>query len=149
MEPNVFTAQNLVFSYGKNRVLDGLSFSLRRGKVTTLIGANGCGKSTLFRLMTKNLKLQQGEVFVNGQALSQIRLRDFAKQAAIVHQHNTAPADLTVEKLVAYGRTPYQRFGLSPNPKEDREKVLWAMEVTNTLRHKDRQVSELSGGQKS
>ena len=129
-------------------MLKGLSLNLHEGKITTLIGANGCGKSTLFNLMTKNLKPDSGEILLGGKSLANIRLKEFAKQAAIVHQYNTAPADLSVEKLISYGRTPYHTLGLSPDAKEDEEKVRWAMEITHTLKHKDKPVAELSGGQK-
>lgn len=143
-----YSVKDLSFAYGKHKVLKGLSFDLREGKITTLIGANGCGKSTLFHLMTKNLKPDGGEIILSGKNLSGIRLKDFAKQAAIVHQYNTAPSDLSVEKLISYGRTPYHTLGLSPNAKEDEEKVKWAMEITHTVKHKDKPVAELSGGQK-
>ena len=149
MESNItYSVGDLFFAYGKHEVLKGLSFDLHQGKITTLIGANGCGKSTLFNLMTKNLKPDSGEILLDGKNLADIRLKDFAKQAAIVHQYNTAPADLTVEKLIFYGRTPYHTLGLLPDAKEDEEKVRWAMEITHTLNHKDKPVAELSGGQK-
>ena len=142
-----YEVRDLHFSYGKNEVLKGLSFDLREGAITTLIGANGCGKSTLFNLMTKNLTPDSGTIRFRGRAIADIRLKDFAKQAAIVHQHNTAPDDLTVEKLIAYGRTPYHTFGLSPDAAKDAEKVQWAMEITDTIKHRDKQVAQLSGGQ--
>lgn len=47
--------RDLHFSYGKNKVLKGVSLKIEEGKITTIMGANGCGKSTLFSLMTKNL----------------------------------------------------------------------------------------------
>ena len=77
-----------------------------------------------------------------------MRLKDFAKEVSIVHQYNTAPVDLSVEKLVGYGRTPYHTMGLSPDPKEDEEKIRRALEITHTWKHRDKPVSELSGGQK-
>lgn len=144
----VYSIEGLKFAYGTHEVIKDLSLEIHEGKITTLIGANGCGKSTLFNLMTRNLKPDVGRIYVNNKALSEIKLKDFAKQAAIVHQYNTAPPDLTVEKLVNYGRTPYHTMGLSPDREEDEKKVQWAMEITNTLKHKDKQVSQLSGGQK-
>ena len=144
----VYQVQGVHFAYGKNQVLRGLTFDLREGKVTTLIGANGCGKSTLFNLMTKNLIPDEGEIRFRGRAIGEIRLKEFARQAAIVHQYNTAPDDITVEKLVSYGRTPYHTFGLSPDAAEDEEKIRRALEITDTLKHKDKPVSQLSGGQK-
>ena len=148
MVSDIFTVKNLSFAYGKHQVLQGLDFSLREGEITTLIGANGCGKSTLFNLMTKNLKPDQGEIQFRGQDIAHLRLKDFAKEVAIVHQYNTAPPDLTVEKLVGYGRTPYHTLGLSGDPQQDEEKIRWALEITHTVKHKDKPVAELSGGQK-
>ncbi len=148
MQDNIFTIKDLSFSYGKQKVLDRLTLTLREGTITTLIGANGCGKSTLFHLMTKNLKTDSGEIFLRDKNIADMKLKEFAKQVAIVHQYNTAPMDISVEKLVAYGRTPYHTIGLSPDAKQDEEKVNWAMEITDTLKHKHKAVSQLSGGQK-
>ncbi len=106
MADNVFEINNLSFAYDKQKVLDGLNLTFAKGKVTTLIGANGCGKSTLFNLCTKNLKPQAGSIELAGTDIESMKLRDYAKNVAIVHQYNTAPADITVEKLVEYGRTP-------------------------------------------
>lgn len=148
MASNIFTVKDLSFAYGKQVVLKNLDLELHEGKKTTLIGANGCGKSTLFNLMTKNLNPDEGEIFLREESITNLRLKDFAKEVSIVHQYNTAPVDLSVEKLVGYGRTPYHTMGLSPDPKEDEEKIRWALEITHTYKHKDKPVSELSGGQK-
>ena len=148
MDNNIFTVKDLHFAYGKQNVLTGLNLTLHEGAITTLIGANGCGKSTLFNLMTKNLRPDRGEILLKEENIAEIKLKEFAKQVSIVHQYNTAPTDLTVEKLVSYGRTPYHTMGLSPDAKEDEEKVQWAMEITHTLKHRQKPVSELSGGLK-
>ena len=148
MDDIVYSVKNLSFSYGKNKVISDLSFDLHSGKITTLIGANGCGKSTLFNLMTKNLTPDSGSILLDGKNIADIRIKEFAKQVAIVHQYNTAPFDLTVEKLIGYGRTPYQRCGIPVDPKADEEAVQKAMEITGTEKLKDQAVSQLSGGQK-
>lgn len=148
MPNNIFEIKDLSFSYGNNKVIDGLNLKIKEDKITTLIGANGCGKSTLFNLMTKNIKPDNGIIFLGGQNIEQMKLKDFARKTAIVHQYNTAPSDITVKKLVKFGRTPYHTMGLSANPEEDREKVKFALEITNTKKFKDKPVSQLSGGQK-
>lgn len=145
---NVFDIKGLTFSYGANEVIKGLDLSIKQGKVTTLIGANGCGKSTLFNLITKNLRPNSGEIRLEGKDISQVKLKDFARQVAIVHQYNTAPADISVEKLVAFGRTPYHGLGSPSNSEEDEEKIKRALEITNTEKLKDKAVAQLSGGQK-
>ena len=61
-----------------------------------------------------------------------MKLKDLAKKAAIVHQYHTAPADLSVEKLIGYGRIPHRRTGSFKMSEKDVERVEWAMEVTRT-----------------
>lgn len=138
--------RNIEFSYGKHKVLDGISFNIMNEKVTTLIGANGCGKSTLFNVMTKNLKSQSGEVMLNNKNISDIPLKSFARQVAIVHQYNTAPSDISAEKLISYGRTAYG--GIKRNRSEDEKYINFAMEVTGVSDFSKKQISALSGGQR-
>lgn len=149
--------RNLMFAYdtktkdrkGKlaKKILDSVSFTIQEGKVTTLLGANGCGKTTLFNLMTKNLIPLRGKVLLDGKSIRFMKQKDFARRVAIVHQNNQAAADITVEKLVAYGRTPHQNM-FSSNQKEDREIVQWAMEATGVEKYRNREVMSLSGGQR-
>lgn len=148
MDPNLFSVQHLHFSYGSHQVFQDLSLSLPQGAITTLIGANGCGKSTLLQLLAGILRPQKGDILLRGRSISAISPRVFAQQVAVVHQYNTAPADLTVEQLVGYGRTPYRRLGRSTPTQEDRDAVRWALEVTHTLEYQHTPVSQLSGGQR-
>ena len=83
MDNNIFTVTDLSFAYGKHQVLNGLNLTLHEGTITTLIGANGCGKSTLFNLMTKNLKPDAGQIFLRDRDVTAFRLKDFAKQVSI------------------------------------------------------------------
>lgn len=147
MANNVFTIRGLSFAYDDQRIFEDLDLELREGAVTTLIGANGSGKSTLFNLMTKNLKPSTGTVFLRGGDVGLLRLRGFAKLVAIVHQRNTAPADLSVEKLVGYGRFPYRALGRSADVEEDERMVQWALETTGLAEFAKQSVSSLSGGQ--
>ncbi len=139
--------KNLDFAYGKHQVLKNISFQIKEGGITTLIGANGCGKSTLFHIMTKNLKPQKGQVLLHGEDIKNIPLKKFAKEVSIVHQYNTAPHDLTVEKLVGYGRIAYSSYSRR-NKEEDEKYISWALEVTETTAFRKKNISELSGGQR-
>lgn len=135
------------FSYGKNKILKGASLTIEKGRITTIMGANGCGKSTLFSLMTKNLIPGKGKIFLKGKNINNLRLNEFARKVAIVHQYNTASDDITVERLISFGRTPH--LGLMGAHKEEDEKYIeWAMEVTNVTQYRDRELSRLSGGQR-
>ena len=102
--------RDLFFSYGKNKVLKGTSFTIEEGKITTIMGANGCGKSTLFNLMTKNLYPRKGNIFLHGKNIQNLGLKDFARRVSIVHQYNSSADDITVERLVSFGRTPHMKM---------------------------------------
>ena len=139
--------KNVSFAYGKQQVLRNISFQVKEGSILTLIGANGCGKSTLFNVMTKNLKPQGGQVLLDGMDIQQIPLKRFACRVAIVHQYNTAPDDLTVEKLVGYGRIAHATRGRY-NRDADEKWIDWALEVTETAAFRKKNISALSGGQR-
>ena len=131
--------RELDFSYGKNKVLNQISLQIPKGKITTLIGANGCGKSTLFHVMTKNLRAQHGKIFLDG--------KNRNEEVSIVHQYNVSPNDLTVKKLIGYGRIAHRSFG-KKDKEQDEKFIHWAMEVTGITELKDRQITDLSGGQR-
>lgn len=143
----IIEVRHLSFSYGADRVLDDVSFSIERGKVTTILGSNGSGKSTLLDLMTKNLEPDSGKVFLKGRNISGVKLKDFAKEVSIVRQNNTASPDITVEALVEMGRAPYIKRMTAPSD-EDQRMVEWALEVTHTAEFRSREISSLSGGQR-
>ena len=139
--------RNLSFSYGKQKVLKEVSLKIEEGKITTILGANGCGKSTLFSLMTKNRYSRKGNIFLSGKNILKLSLKEFARKVAIVHQYNTSSDDITVERLIAFGRTPHRKM-MQGKTEEDETWVEWAMEVTNLTEYRDRAVQKLSGGQR-
>ncbi|MDO4287519.1 MAG: ABC transporter ATP-binding protein [Eubacteriales bacterium] len=139
--------KNLFFSYGRNKVLRDVSLQIERGKITTIMGANGCGKSTLFSVMTKNLFPRKGKVLLHGKNIQRLTLKEFAREVSIVQQYNTSSDDITVERLVAFGRTPHRK-PMQGKSEEDEQLVEWAMEVTGLTQYRDREVSRLSGGQR-
>ncbi len=144
-----FNVQDLTFSYdGEKQIFNGLNLELTRGKITTLIGANGSGKSTLFNLMTKNLVPSEGSVLFGGANIDEMKLSEFSRLVAIVHQNNTAPDDIAVETLVSYGRFPFRHCMGAHDPAEDERMVQWALETTGLSEYAHKAVSALSGGQR-
>ena len=129
--------KDLTFSYGKNKVLKGVSLKIEEGKITTIMGANGCCKSTLFSLMTKNLYPRKGNIFLKGKNIQNLNLKEFARKVAIVQQYNSASDDITVENLVAFGRTPHKKM-MQGDSAEDERMIQWALEVTNLTEYRDK-----------
>lgn len=146
---SVFQIDNLKFAYDKHIIFNNLNLSIKKGKITTIMGANGCGKSTLFNLITKNLISDYGVIHLNNVKLSSISLKEYAKQVAIVHQYNSMVDDIKVEELVEYGRLPYDKFMKSNKEKNiDDKKVERALKITGLYELRNEIVSSLSGGQK-
>lgn len=138
--------EHISFGYGDKLVLHDLSLEIKKGKITTILGQNGSGKSTLFQLLTRNRKGYQGTISLDGKNLTTYKRKEFAKKVAVVSQYNTAPHDITVRELVAYGRTPHQFLG-KKNREEDQEAVDWALEVTKLTDLQEEVLCNLSGGQ--
>lgn len=138
---------DLYFAYDKEDIIKGVCFEIKRGKITTLMGANGCGKSTLFQLMTKNLKPRSGNVTLDEKDINTTKLKEFARNVAIVHQYNKAPSDLLIENLISYGRLPFLNHLQQPR-EEDKNIVQWALEVVNLKELRKRPMGQLSGGQR-
>lgn len=150
----VFEVKNLSFSYENKKreknskiILNDVNFTIAREKITTLIGANGCGKSTLFNLMSKNLEPSKGKIYLEGKNIAGMKQKNFAKKVAIVHQNNEAAADITVDKLVSYGRSPHLGM-FATQGANDKEIIDWALEVTQIKDLRHREVMSLSGGQR-
>ncbi len=150
MEKNkTFEIHDVKFAYDNHIIFNDLNLSIKKGKITTIMGANGCGKSTLFNLMTKNLGCSYGEITLNETKLSHIPLKQYAKQVAIVHQYNSVVDDILVEELVAYGRLPYDKFIKSNEEKRiDTKKIERALRITGLYELRKKRVASLSGGQK-
>lgn len=145
---NSFYLKNVSFSYDQKEIIHDMTLTIPQGKIVTLLGSNGCGKSTLFGLLTKNLKPSHGEIYYRGTALSSMSLHDFAQRVAIVHQNNTAPADMTVEQLVSYGRVPFSKMGHPISKEKDTHMIERAMKITGITQLRNRTISALSGGQR-
>lgn len=139
--------ENIHYSYEKGvEILHGVSAAFPEGKITALIGANGCGKSTLLNLLAGVMKPDSGKILLNGKRIDEVKRTVVAQNIAAVHQSNTAPGDITVESLVAAGRTPYQSMFRSSKA-EDHEAIQQALCDTDTAEYAEKAVSALSGGQ--
>ena len=148
MEPDAIRINDLTFGYDKGKdVIKNLSASFRAGKITAIIGANGCGKSTLLNLIAGVYTPGSGEILINDKNIAEYKRGDLARTVACVHQKNTAPDDMTVETLVALGRTPYKKYFGRGDEKHDNDAVESAMADADIMSYREKCVSELSGGQ--
>lgn len=139
-------AHNVGFSYGSKRVLCGASLAFPTGAVSALVGPNGCGKSTLVKLMTRALTPTVGSLRVLGDDVATLSRRDVAKRVAVLGQGGHVPA-MEVAQFVAGGRYPHNgAFGV-PGA-EDRRIVEEAMEQAGCARFAHCAMRSLSGGER-
>ncbi|WP_026477602.1 iron ABC transporter ATP-binding protein [Alkaliphilus transvaalensis] len=137
--------KNLTKIYGDKRVVDNVSLEIKKGKITSFIGPNGAGKSTLLCMMSRLLKKNEGDVYIEGKELSQWKDKDLAKKLAILRQFNNINIRLTIRELVSFGRFPYSEGNLTD---EDWKYVDEALSYMKLKDIEDKYLDQLSGGQK-
>ncbi|MBA3924931.1 ABC transporter ATP-binding protein [Listeria sp. FSL L7-1582] len=144
---NNLRTDGLQIAYDKRVIVDALNIEIPKGKITALVGANGSGKSTILKTMSRLMKPSKGNVFLDGKAIHRQSTKEIAKQLAILPQNPTAPDGLTVTELVSYGRSPHQS-GFKSMSVKDRDMIQWAIRVTSLNDFADRPIDSLSGGQR-
>ena len=139
--------KDLIFGYGGETVLDGISLTIGQGDFIGIIGPNGSGKSTFLKNLAAILTPAAGEIIIDGKALPRWRRRELARRLALVGQGAAAGFNFTVEEMVAMGRYPHvQRFG-SFKPTDHRA-VERAMHLTGCYHLRERGIFSLSGGER-
>ncbi|HEY5901335.1 MAG TPA: heme ABC transporter ATP-binding protein [Anaerolineales bacterium] len=136
----------LTVAYGKQRVLERVTFGVDSGEVVALVGPNGAGKSTLVRAVSGVVPIEHGEVHVDGSQLSRLSTMERARYLAVVPQARSLPPAFTVYETVMLGRTPHVGW-LGRTGAPDRERVQYALEHTQMESLAERYVGELSGGE--
>lgn len=147
MMTGCLSVNELRAGYAKKEVLRGVSLCFEKGRITTVIGPNGSGKSTLLKTAGRLLKPFSGQVLLDGKAISEMDDRSIAKKIGILPQSPSAPMDLPVHCLVAFGRTPHHGF-MNRYTDEDRDAVNWAIEATGLADKRFKRIGQLSGGER-
>ncbi len=140
-------AEDIVLQYGKHKVIHGADLRIAKGEIVTIIGANGSGKSTILRALSRNLTPAHGTVFLDGKEILSMNTKEVAKKLAVLPQIHSVPDDFSVRDLVSYGRFPH----LSPTGRmhhKDFVAVDRAIEMTKMGHLQHRLVSTLSGGER-
>ncbi|TFH92212.1 Fe(3+) dicitrate ABC transporter ATP-binding protein FecE [Vibrio ouci] len=143
----MITTHQLSVSYGKETIIHDLDLAIPEGKITALIGPNGSGKSTLLKTLCRINKSFEGELSVLGKPIKSYPDKELAKHISLLPQVLTTPEDITVRRLVEYGRSPYLSYW-GKLSQQDHQKVDQAIEETQIQDLVDKKVDALSGGQR-
>lgn len=138
--------QHLDYSYGTKSILRDLSFDIAEGSFTAILGANGCGKTTLLRCISGLLTPNSGTVCIDGTAIGDYTARQRAQKVALVQQHPQTDIEFSAFETVLMGRNPYQHH-LQNESQEDWNIVEQAMKQTNTWHLRLSLPSQMSGGE--
>jgi iron complex transport system ATP-binding protein len=144
---HTLTARGLCAGYGETDILHGLDLAVPPGKITAIVGANACGKSTLLRTISRLLSPRRGQVLLDGKSIHKTPPRELARTLGLLPQSPVAPEGITVADLVSRGRHPHQNL-FSRWTRKDDEAVDGALNATKTAELAERPVDELSGGQR-
>jgi iron complex transport system ATP-binding protein len=138
--------RDLTFSYNHKAFIENFNADFEPGSLTSIIGPNGCGKSTLVQLIDGLLKPSSGEARIDGQATLSLSPKERARRLAVLAQ-STRPPAMTVNDLVACGRYPYHSYqsGFSA---EDHQMIDSALAATGITELRDHDIRRLSGGER-
>lgn len=146
----VLKADNLSIGYSikskKTVIAPNLNFELQQGQLIGLVGANGIGKSTLLRTLTRVQNPLNGSVILNQKHLQHYSATDIAKQMSVVLTEPLVTKNLSVFELVALGRHPYTNW-IGNLSEDDISKINAALKSVNITDLKDKVCYELSDGQ--
>ncbi|MDI1237865.1 MAG: ABC transporter ATP-binding protein [Polaromonas sp.] len=143
--PSLVELRHLTFGYGERVILDDISLSVPRGKVTALMGASGGGKTTILRLIGGQIRAQSGELLFDGQdvtRMDQAQIYAARRRMGMLFQFGALFADLSVYENVAF---PLHEHTDLPEALI-RDIVLMKLNAVGLRGARDLMPSEVSGG---
>lgn len=139
--------QNVHGGYGKKEIVKGVDCHADHGDILCLAGPNGCGKTTLFRLILGSLPLSAGHIFIDGTDIQTLSPKERANLIAYIPQYHTPIFSYTALDVVLMGRASH--FSAFEMPKSiDRQAAFDALEKVNALHLANQSYTSLSGGQR-
>lgn len=144
----ILQVKDLSFGYEKERTLfEGVTFSVDKGEIFSILGSNGIGKSTLLNCIANLLVPKAGQICLNGKPLPELSLKEIAQTIGYVPQMHEAAYAYEVQDYVVMGRAPYLGTFAQPSKKDYQltEQVLEELGIASLAK---RPYTELSGGER-
>jgi multiple sugar transport system ATP-binding protein len=133
--------RNVVKTFGKVKIIHGLSFDIAEGEFVVLVGPSGCGKSTLLRMLAGLEPITDGEIMIDGRVVNDAESKD--RDIAMVFQSYALYPHMTVRDNLGFSLRLRKAY-----PKLIAERVANAARILNLDQLLDRFPRELSGGQR-
>ncbi|MBQ3789279.1 MAG: ABC transporter ATP-binding protein [Bacteroidales bacterium] len=138
--------KHIQVSYGKREILRDIDATIAPGRITAVMGPNGCGKTTLLRCIGGLLEPTSGSVGIDGQEVGSYSARALAQKVAFVRQQAQTDFEFSAFETVLMGRNPYQHH-LQNESQKDWDIVEQCMKQTNTWHLRLAKPAEMSGGE--
>ena len=133
--------QNVCKSFGETKVIENLDLTIKDGEFTVLVGASGCGKTTLLRMIAGIGPATSGQIFIDGEDISDVPL--IMRDIAMVFQNYAIYPTMTVKENIEFGLINKKV------PKAKREKLIKEVcEIVGLTEYLGRKPDALSGGQR-
>lgn len=140
--------QDAAFSYhGRDYIWENVNLEIEQGDSVCILGANGCGKTTLFNCIAGNFQLARGRINIDGKPLNEYSITELAKTIGIVYQEHSVAFPYTSLEVVRMGRTPYLRAFQTPS-QSDTDMAYSIMEEMGIAHLAEKPYSRISGGQR-
>jgi iron complex transport system ATP-binding protein len=144
--PTTLVAERVGFSWSRRTLIRELSLDVAGGEIVSILGPNGCGKTTLLRCLSGGLRLERGTVLLNGADVRFMSAREIALRLALLAQERTFGFAYTAFDVVMMGRAPHLGWLATPGHR-DAEIVHAALAAVGMETAAHRPVSRLSGGE--
>lgn len=141
------TVQNISLSYEKELVLNNINLSIKKGSVVTLVGPNGCGKTTLLKVINGFLRQYEGAVYIDNRNTEHISSLEMAKTLSYVSQLHKSSFPFSVLDVVLTGRMPYINTFSTPG-KKDLEKARSILDFLGIGHFAHKSYTQISGGER-
>jgi iron complex transport system ATP-binding protein len=144
---SIFIADQISWQVDELRILDNLSFEVKRNEFLGFIGPNGAGKSSLLRCLFGKNSISTGSLSFNQRAINQYSRRELAQQIAVLIQEPPTQFEMSVFDVVAMGLIPNRPL-FSFSTQEDKQTITHALEKVELLNKAQNAFNTLSGGEK-
>jgi iron complex transport system ATP-binding protein len=145
----MLSIENLTFRHARHTddILHGITFKAEPGKITTILGPNGSGKTTIFRCISGLWSPRKGTIQFDDRSLNDLSIVDRARLLAVVPQEHEAPFPYSVFDIILMGRAAHVGIFSAPS-KRDYESVDAAIDTVGIRHLAERPYTRISGGER-